>query len=274
MSLSPSRDFPPGDYHSPADLKPQWWARPFPTLAFYTGVLRIVSWSKDLACHNEYDDQRWAEASWSVCRQFERCGAPLHIEGVDRFKGLEGPLVFIGNHMSTAETFMLGVVIGQHKPVTFVVKKSLVDYPLFGPVMRSRNPVVVGRENARDDLKAVLEGGEARLKRGRSMIVFPQRTRTVDFRPNEFNSIGVKLAKRAGCTVVPLAVKTDAWGNGTKLKDFGPFDAQKPVHIAFGEPLEVTGSGKEANDAVIAFIQNKLAEWEEQDAAWLTTRRS
>ncbi|MDP0501952.1 MAG: lysophospholipid acyltransferase family protein [Verrucomicrobiota bacterium JB022] len=268
MSLVPTRDFPTGDYHSPADLKPRWWARPFPTLAFYAGVFRIVQWSKDLACHGEYGDERWIEASWYVCRQFEKCGAPLHIEGVEHFRDLPGPLVFIGNHMSTAETFMLGSLIGPHKPVTFVVKKSLVTYPLFGPVMRSRDPIVVGRENARDDLKIVLEGGEERLKRGRSLIVFPQRTRTVDFNPAEFNSIGVKLAKRAGATVIPVAVKTDAWGNGTKLKDFGPFDASKPVHVAFGEPLQVTGTGKEANETVIAFIQQKLAEWELEDAAW------
>ena len=67
---------------------------------------------------------------------------------------------------------------------------------------------------------------------------------------------------------MPLAVKTDAWANGKKLKDFGPFQNDRPVHFAFGEPMAITGNGKDQNDAIIAFIQGKLAEWESWDARW------
>ena len=167
--------------------------------------------------------------------------------------------------MSTLETFVLPVLISTFKESTFVVKQSLVDYPIFKHIMRSRNPITVGRSNPRDDLKAVLEGGTERLKAGTSIVIFPQTTRTPVFDPDQFNTIGVKLAKKAGVPVVPIALKTDAWGTGSFIKDYGRIYPEKPVHIAFGEPCEIKDRGNEEHAAIIEFISGKLREWETQD---------
>ena len=76
--------------------------------------------------------------------------------------------------------------------------------------------------------------------------------------PSEFNTIGVKLAKRAGVPVVPIALKTDAWGNGKHLKDFGKIDPSKKVRFVFGRPLLVSEQGGEEHRAIIAFICEKV----------------
>jgi len=142
-----------------------------------------------------------------------------------------------------------------------VIKESLITYPLFGHVMRSRNPVVVGRENPREDLRSVLEEGQKRLEADISIVIFPQTTRSVEFDAKKFNSLGVKLAKRCNVPVVPFALKTDAWGLGRRLKDFGRICPEKTVHIHFGEPMTVQGSGKEEHSRVVEFIETKLAAW-------------
>ena len=100
-----------------------------------------------------------------------------------------------------------------------------------------------------------------RLQSGISIVVFPQKTRSPLFDPAAFNSIGIKLAKRAQVPVVPLALKTDAWGNGKHVKDVGVIDPTKEVHFAFGRPLPVTGSGSDAQQAVVAFIREHLLAW-------------
>jgi 1-acyl-sn-glycerol-3-phosphate acyltransferase len=120
---------------------------------------------------------------------------------------------------------------------------------------------VVGRDNPREDLKTVLEEGQKRLEEGISIVIFPQTTRSAEFDPKKFNSLGVKLAKRCNAPVVPFALKTDAWGLGRRLKDFGPIRPEKTVHIHFADPLMVRGSGKEEHSAVVAFIEKKLAAW-------------
>jgi 1-acyl-sn-glycerol-3-phosphate acyltransferase len=159
------------------------------------------------------------------------------------------------------ETFVLPTLIAPVKEATFVVKQSLVEYPVFRYVMRSRDPITVGRSNPRDDLRAVLEGGAEKLKTGVSIIIFPQTTRTAVFDEEQFNSIGIKLAKKAGVPVVPIALKTDAWGNGRIVKDVGRIDPAKTAHIEFGAPLQVQGNGAAEHHAVIGFIRERLRTW-------------
>lgn len=243
------------------EKKIRLFAKIFPTLAFYINIFSIIFRASSKAKHAKYDNKEWCRSSHEVLMALEKIGINVEITGVDNFTNVEGPCVFLANHMSTLETFVLPVIIAPYKPVTFVVKKSLVDYPVFGHVMRSRDPVIVGRTNPREDLKAVLEGGTARLTAGTSIIIFPQTTRYPDFAPRTFNSIGIKLAKKARVPVVPIALKTDAWGNGKVLRDFGRMEPSKQVYFAFGEPLVIKDSGSEEQKKVLDFIGKKLREW-------------
>jgi len=238
-----------------------WIAGIAPSLTFYTHAMLVVRRASNRAKQGRYGTREWCESSMATLRALERVGVRIEISGMDNFRAIDGPCVFIGNHMSTLETFLLPVIIAPIKDATFVVKQSLVDYPVFKYVMRARDPITVGRANPRDDLKAVLEGGTERLKAGRSIIIFPQTTRTPVFDPEQFNSIGIKLAKKAGVPVIPFALKTDAWGNGTYLKDYGRIDPAKTVHFAFGAPLLIKDRGAEEHQRVIEFITEKLESW-------------
>ena len=99
------------------------------------------------------------------------------------------------------------------------------------------------------------------MARGISVIVFPQTTRAERFDPEQFNSIGAKLAGRAGVPLIPLALRTDAWGNGRWLKDFGVVDPRRPVRFRFGAPLAPDRRGAAAHRQTVAFIQQALEEW-------------
>ncbi len=222
----------------------------------------IVWRASSLAKRGRYKTPEWCDSSLAVLRALELVGVNIEITGTDFFKSLDGPCVFIANHMSTLETFVLPSVIAPFKDATFVVKQSLVEYPVFKHVMRSRNPITVGRSNPREDLKAVLEGGADRLRAGISIIIFPQTTRTPVFDPATFNTIGVKLAKKAGVPAVPIALKTDAWSNGKCLKDYGRIFPARQVHFAFGKPMWIRDRGAEEHAAVIEFISSRLKEWD------------
>lgn len=232
-----------------------------PGLAFYSGIFSIIFRASAKAKRGRYDDDEWSASSFAVLRLLEAAGARFDIAGLEHVASVEGPWVVIGNHMSTLETFLLPVILLQFKKITFVVKQSLMDYPVFGRVMRSRDPIAVSRTNPREDLKAVLEGGVARLRKGMSLVIFPQTTRVPEFDPKDFNTIGVKLAKRAEIPAIPLALKTDAWGNGGLVKDFGKIDPSKTIHFAFGAPLRIRERGNEEHEAIIRFITEHLKAW-------------
>ena len=163
--------------------------------------------------------------------------------------------------MSSLETGVLPALIRPIKPVTFVVKQALLDYPVFKHVMRARKPIAVTQTNPRLDLKTMLSEGAHRLAEGTSIIVFPQGARRPTFEPARFNTIGVKLAQRAGVPIIPMALLTDGWPLGWPVSDFGRLDPSKPARFAFGEPMWVDGRGGDANQKLIDFIESHLRQW-------------
>ncbi|MCB2204649.1 1-acyl-sn-glycerol-3-phosphate acyltransferase [bacterium] len=250
-------------YSTPADTKTSVLPS---TLAVYLNVVRVVFSSAHYAKRGKYDARRWGNSSLDIFNGLERGGCRFEITGMEHVSALDGPVVFAGNHMSTLETVILPGLINPVRPCTFVIKPSLMEYPVFRHVMRSRNPIVVSRDNPRQDLVTVLEEGAKRIAEGISIVLFPQTTRTVNFDPSQFNTLGVKLAKKAGVPVVPVALKTDAWANGKRLKEFGPIDPSKTIHFTFGAPMEITGNGREQHEAIVAFITEHLDRWRREEA--------
>ncbi len=249
------------NYVSP-EKRTGWFSRAFPSLSFYMKATDVVFSAASKAKRGIYDDKEWSQSSCDIIKALEHVGVRVQVENLDAILKAEGPCVIVGNHMSTLETFALPFMISPQKAVTFVVKKSLVEYPVFKHVMRSRNPIVVGRENPREDLKSMINGSLERLKAGISIIVFPQTTRMTQFDPELFNSIGVKIAKKAGVPVIPLALKTDAWSNGKMLKDFGPIRTSSEVHFSFADPLTIEGNGAKQQEVIVNHIQKNLAKWQ------------
>ena len=236
-------------------------AKAFPMLAFYRAFLTIVIKAGISAKQHRYGYTEWIQSSLGVLENLERIGLRLKITGFEHLEKLDTPCVIVGNHMSTLETVVLPGLIQPIKNVTFIVKNTLLNYPIFREILSSREPIVVERINPRQDFKVVMQEGLERLKRGISIIVFPQTTRYLTFDPSQFNTLGVKLAKRANVPVVPMALLTDAWRNGKYFKDLGPIDPSKKVFFAFDAPLWIQGRGTNEHNTVTQFIQHKLEEW-------------
>ncbi len=201
-------------------------------------------------------------------RLVERCGGKVHIRGLDHLRALNGkPVVLIGNHMSLLETALFHSVARGLLDFTFVIKQSLMEVPFFRDIMNSLGAIPIGRANPRDDLKAVFEEGGKLLVAGRSIIIFPQSTRSEEFDPEKFNSIGIKLAKRAGVPVLPFALKTDFLGNGKRFRDLGPVRPEREVWFEFGAAREVEGNGQALQAEIIDFIRGRLDDWRAREKA-------
>ncbi len=237
----------------------------FPSLYFYYNLVKIVFKCANLGKKGLYDGKRWSDSAIDVMQALENAGVRMHFFGMENVFNFKQPTIFLSNHMSTLETMVPVAIIQPVKPVVYVVKKELVEYPVFKHVISAREPIVVGRKNPREDLNIVLTEGSQKLKEGKSIILFPQRTRNPKFEVEHFNTLGVKLAKRNNVTVTPMAVLTDAWGNGKFIKEVGKIDIKKDVYIAFGTPIEIKGNGSEENRMVIDFIKQKLTEWGRKD---------
>ncbi len=237
-------------------------AQHFPNLSFYTHAITGPVWRLCYAAKvGKCTDATWANESVNFGKVMEKVGCQIHIEGLEHVDAVQGPCIFVGNHMSTLETFLLPGIIRPRRPVTFVIKDTLMKVPFFKDVLATRDVIVLGRSSPREDLKLVMEEGKKRLDAGLSMIIFPQSTRSAEFNPRKFNSIGVKLAKNSGYPIIPLALKTDAWAQGKLIKDFGSVYPERTIHFAFGEAMHIHDQGKAEHAQVCAFIEDKLKNW-------------
>lgn len=233
----------------------------FPALKFYSNLLRIILYSNRFAKKGNYDDVRWSNSSVDIVESLEKAGIRMHFEGINNVKKVDGPVIFISNHMSTMETMVLPSLIQPYKKVVYVIKEELGKYPLFGPIALARDPILVGRENPREDLMKVLEQGSEKIKKGKSIIIFPQKTRTKYFDESSFNTLGIKLAKKNNIPVIPIALYTEAWDNGKIIKEIGKIDPSKEVRICFGESFEIKTNGNLEHQKVIDFIRQKFIDW-------------
>ncbi|MCX7875407.1 MAG: 1-acyl-sn-glycerol-3-phosphate acyltransferase [Melioribacteraceae bacterium] len=237
----------------------------FPAFNFYLNLLRILIKSNRLARKGIYNDIQWSNSSVDVINSLENSGIKFYFEGIDNVKNVNVPVIFISNHMSTLETMVLPALIQPYKNVVYVIKEELAKYPLFGKIVMARDPIRVGRYNPREDLIKVLEQGAEKIKNGKSIIIFPQKTRTKFFDESSFNTLGIKLAKKNNIPVIPVALYTEAWGNGKLIKEIGKIDKTKEVKISFGNPFYVEGNGNEEHQRVVNFIKQKFVEWKLED---------
>ena len=250
-------------YRTPA-LRAAWqfggfgWLR---AVCFHLRVIWVYVVARRMIRRGQFDMDAYENRSWQSVRVSEDAGGRLEVTGLEHLAEVSGPVVVVGNHMSSLETIALPGLILPFKDVAFVVKESLRHHFIFGPIMRSVKMIAVGRTNPREDLKAVLTRGTEYLKQGVSVVIFPQATRSAEFDPAGFNSLGVKLAERAGVPVIPLALKTDFMANGEWIKDVGKVDPNKTIHFAFGAPMQVADHGKETHEAVVRFIASHIEQW-------------
>lgn len=226
----------------------------------YLKFLFIIFKANKVARLGKFNDAEYCKIADNTFKLLEDCGAKIHVKGLENIREVEGPVVFVGNHMSILETFILPGLIIPFKPVSFVVKASLIKHRFFGTIMKATSPISVTRTDPKKDFKSVMMGGQKLIGEGRSIIVFPQSTRG-KFVAEEFGSIGDKLAQKANVTVIPVALKTDFWSNGKYSKDFGRIYRDRKIFFEFGKPLGTEIDKKERHSIIIKFISAKLKEW-------------
>lgn len=232
-----------------------------PSFLFYAQAAAHIGSAAFQARRGRLTNARLVEGSHALRRSLESVGVRFEVSGVDDVDWSGGPYVFAANHMSALETQILPSVLSPAGPCTFVVKSSLLGYPVFGAVLKAFDPIVVERADAKADLRQVLQEGGKRLAAGKSVIVFPQAHRTEAFDRKGFNTIGVRLARSAGVPVVPIALHTTTWSQGRWVADIGWIRPKRPVRFAVGTPVPVGTDNREAQERLVSFIETHLAGW-------------
>lgn len=179
------------------------------------------------------------------------CGVRYAVRGREYVPA--GPCVILANHQCEWETVYLQLL---KSPVCTVLKKELLNIPIFGWALRLLRPIALDRSRPARAMKQVLTQGKARLESGLSVLIFPEGTRVAPGQRRRYNKSGAVIACRAGVPVLPVAHNAgERWPGRHWIKNPGV------LHVVVGEPIETTGrTPEEVMADVEQWIEGTLAE--------------
>lgn len=122
------------------------------------------------------------------------------------------PCVVVSNHQAMLDIPLLYVLPFNFK---WVSKREVYKIPVFGWVLWMHGDVAIER-GASAAAKAMMQKSEAYLRRGVSIIMFPEGTRTKTGQVNLFKEGAMRLAQESGVDILPVVIDGtyDAFGDG------------------------------------------------------------
>jgi 1-acyl-sn-glycerol-3-phosphate acyltransferase len=162
------------------------------------------------------------------------------------------PYVVMANHLSMVDIFAIFIAVPV--PLRFIAKKQLGNIPLFGWAMRAGRFIFIDRQNA-TSARRTIDAAAERIRKGCSVVIFPEGTRSRDGKLGPFKKGGFHLAINSGADVVPVAIRgsREIMPRGAALMRAGVVD------IEIGEPISTAGLGAEDRQRLLERVHARVA---------------
>ena len=170
---------------------------------------------------------------------------------------VKGGYIVVANHSSHADT---AVLLAALPPTAEPVFGAAADYWFDVPVRRfiatSLAGVLPVRRSGDGSYAALLAAVRPALKAGRTVVIYPEGTRSTDGNLGEFRSGALRLARECGVPIVPVAVL----GTADVLPKGGRF-SPAPMQVHIGEPIDPhNASARQLRAQVIALKESSAPE--------------
>ena len=181
-------------------------------------------------------------------------GAKVTVSGTENVP-LDRAVLFVSNHQGN---FDIPILLGYiDKPKAFIAKAEVLKMPILSTWMKQMNCIFLDRNDMRQSLMAMNEATEY-LRKGYSMVIFPEGTRSRGKTMGEFKAGSLRIAIKAKVPIVPITIK----GSFKLMEQNGFLIKPAKVEIVISEPLETSDLKKEQiiglHEKVRTIIASKL----------------
>ena len=189
----------------------------------------------------------WAKAILTTC------GITVHVHGLEHIARGQS-YVYVSNHASLLDIPV--IIAGIPDQIRIVYKKELEVVPIFGWGLKWGHYIGIDRRKGSGARRSLDEAAE-KIRRGASVLLYAEGTRTLDGKLQPFKRGAFNLALRAGVPVVPLTV------NGT----FGIMPKRSisvrpgSVDLVLEKPIETHGAeGKDAERRLMDQVYTAISQ--------------
>lgn len=179
-------------------------------------------------------------------------GVKVSTSGTDKLDKNKS-YIFVSNHQSYFDIPVLMHSIPNN--VRFVYRENLTKIPILGWGMYLGQYIPINRENVREAMKSLKNAAE-KVKRGISVAIFPEGTRSFDGTLGEFKRGMFVIADEAKVELVPTAI------NGSySIMPRNKFRIQSGnVKVTFGKPVPYSKDKvllENIKQQILSMLENK-----------------
>jgi 1-acyl-sn-glycerol-3-phosphate acyltransferase len=178
------------------------------------------------------------------------CNTKVEIIGKENI--LRGkPQIFMANHQSDFDILIvLAHIPGQFR---WLVKKELFHIPVFGAAMKSAGYIEIDRNN-REKAMQSLDQAALRIREGKSIMAFPEGTRSRFGEIKHFKQGTFYLAIKSGAPIVPISII----GSGEIMPKRSLKIKPGKIKLVIDKPIDVKNIMLENRQDLITIVRNTI----------------
>lgn len=161
--------------------------------------------------------------------------------------------ILVANHQSYYDIFVLDGFLPVQ--IRWVTKDSIFLIPFVGWAMRASGYIGVRREDKKMAYQSFMET-VGKLKAGKSVVIFPEGTRSMDGKIGPFKKGSLLLAIRSGAPMVPVTIV----GTRQVMRKGRWFIHPGPIRVIISPPVTIDKSENKNHQQILGSIRETICQ--------------
>ncbi|WFQ92570.1 lysophospholipid acyltransferase family protein [Mycoplasma feriruminatoris] len=187
----------------------------------------------------------------------------IKVEGIENW--VDKGVILAANHQSNIDPAILFAIndFSKQQPLAFIAKEELWTSKKFKNFVRLIDCIPLDRKSPRSALQAFKEGKDLVVDYKRSLVIFPEGTRSHSQQMNSFHAASLKVAQMSHAPIIPVSI----------INSYQVFAQKRPkkveVKVVFGKPIlpskHISLKTEDLTKFVEKIVDSNLKEWENKE---------